>query len=206
MNFQFLNCLLPKNKYGSDVNNSFDTNLVANLVIKNKKIGDYNCSYLFSYQDEAIKDLFETIKLNGNYDIITDLYKLLRQELLTKMIYNVDNSIIVIIPSDPTRFITRGFGVNELIMQMLITDGYNCVSPLIKTDTSINNSKLNKEQRIAKANLYKIHDQQIVDNLSTFDNIIMLDDVVTTGTTFEHCIKLLTIDKNIIRCVAIAGE
>jgi predicted amidophosphoribosyltransferase len=206
MNFQFLNYLLPKNKYGSDVNNSFDTNSVANLVIKNKKIGDYNCSYLFSYQDEAIKDLFETIKLNGNYDIITDLYKLLRQELLTKMIYNVDNSIIVIIPSDPTRFIARGFGVNELIMEMLITDGYNCVSPLIKTDTSINNSKLNKEQRIAKANLYKIHDQQIVDNLSTFDNIIMLDDIVTTGTTFEHCIKLLTIDKNKIRCVAIAGE
>jgi predicted amidophosphoribosyltransferase len=206
MNFQFLNYFLPKNKYGSDVNNSFDINSVANLVIKNKKIGDYNCSYLFSYQDEAIKDIFEAIKLNGNYDIVTDLYNVLRKKLLTKMIYNVDNSIIVIVPSDPTRFIARGFGVNELIMQMLITDGYNCVSPLIKTVTSINNSKLNKEKRIAKANLYKIHDQQIVDNLSTFDNIIMLDDVVTTGTTFKHCIKLLTIDKIKIRCVAIAGE
>jgi predicted amidophosphoribosyltransferase len=206
MNFQFLNYLLPKNKYGFNVNNSFDINSVAKLVIKNKKIGDYNCSYLFSYQDEPIKNLFESIKLNGNYDIITDLYNVLRNKLLTKMIYNVDNSIIVIIPSDPTRFIARGFGVNELIMQMLITDGYNCVSPLIKTETSINNSKLNKEQRMAKTNLYKIHDQQTVDNLSTFDTIIMLDDVVTTGTTFEHCIKLLTINKSKIRCVAIAGE
>jgi predicted amidophosphoribosyltransferase len=206
MNFQFLNFLIPKNKYGSDVNNSFDINSVANLVIKNKKIGDYNCSYLFSYQDSAIKDLFESIKLNGNYNIIADLYKVLRQELLTKMIYNVNNSIIVIVPSDPTRFIARGFGVNEMIMKMLISDGYNCVSPLIKTDTSVNNSKLNKEQRITRPCLYMVYDQVIVDNLSTFDNIIILDDVVTTGTTFEHCIKLLTIDNHKIRCIAIAGE
>lgn len=206
MNFQFLNYLLPKNKYGSNINSYVDEQSVANLVIKNKKINVYNCSYLFSYQQESIKDLFESIKLNGNYDIIDDLYKVLRDNLLTKMIYNVDNSIIVIIPSDPARYIERGFGFNERVMELLISDGYNCVSPLIKTDTSINNSKLNKEQRVMKSNLYTVYDQVNVDKLSTFDNIIMFDDVVTTGTTFEHCIKLLTIDKNKIRCIAIAGE
>jgi predicted amidophosphoribosyltransferase len=206
MNINLLDYLLPKNKYGSSPHSYVDKQSVANVVIKNKKFNDYNCSYLFRYQDEAITDLFESIKLNGNYDIITDLYNILKQELLTKLIYNVDNSIIVIIPSDPTRFVTRGFGFNEKIMELLISDGYNCVSPLIKTQSSINNSKLNREQRISKTNLYQVYDQAIVDKLSTFDNIIMFDDVITTGTTFEHCIKLLTIENKNLRCVAIAGE
>lgn len=206
MNIQFLDFLLPKNKYGSSIDSYVDKQSVANIVISNKKLGDYNCSYLFKYQDEAIKDLFQTIKLNGNYDIIRDLYSVLKQELLTKVIYNRADTIIVIIPSDPARFIARGFGFNEEIMRMLISDGYNCVSPLIKTQTSINNSKLNKEQRINKPNLYTIYDQSIVDNLSTFENIIMFDDVVTTGTTFEHCIKILTIKHTSVRCIAIAGE
>ena len=61
----------------------------------------------------------------------------------------------------------------------------NC---LIKTKNIIEQSKLNKEDRIQNIQgVYELKNQQLIEN----KKILLIDDIYTTGSTVNECSKIL---------------
>ena len=61
----------------------------------------------------------------------------------------------------------------------------NC---LVKTKNIIEQSKLNKEDRIQNIQgVYELKNKQLIEN----KNILLIDDIYTTGSTVNECSKIL---------------
>jgi predicted amidophosphoribosyltransferase len=182
MKIQSLLNLFKTSKY-SIVDYQQDANIeVANTTFLNKKIANYLLYYIFSYQNEIVKDLFYDIKSNYNYAVIPFVYNILVTKLLINIV-NKNDSVILFVPTDPKRFVERGFGLNEEIAKLLIRDGYTVLDIFIKIKNTPNQSLYNRNDRLNSENAFKIVDKFNLELLTKFKNIYIFDDVVTTGKT-----------------------
>jgi len=98
--------------------------------------------------------------------------------------------IIIPIPISNKRKIQRGYNQSYLISKQIAKcTNLKCESKcLIKQKNTIEQSKLNKEQR--KTNVqgaYKIISKEKLINKS----VLLLDDIYTTGSTVNECSKIL---------------
>lgn len=202
MSKNLLDYLLPKNKYGDNLNCYFDINEVANSVIKIKKIDNFTVFYLFSYQDPWVKEMFVDIKLKSNYSIIPDLYKVFEAQLLTKVINN-STDLLIGVPTDSKRYIKRGFGLIEEMLILSTQSGYNVDNLFYKKLSTINRSKLNKTQRMLITNNYDFVDLDKLKCLNNCQQLFIFDDVITTGSTFLECAYKL--QKNVGESIPIFG-
>lgn len=202
---KIVNYLFPKSIYGQDCNKYLSSIDVANLGISHRIINNRDLYYILDYEKQWVKDVFINIKLKGNYDIIPELYGIFENKLLTKVINNQHRTIFIIVPSDPLRYITRGFGFNEIIIGLLQKSGLlDSTDSVIKIKTTKNSSKLNKASRTSLENPYII-DENIFNEIKMYDEVIVFDDIITTGSTFEMIADILP--KNIkITGVMIAGR
>jgi predicted amidophosphoribosyltransferase len=183
MNQETIDFLFPKREYDNINMNNLLMSAIANTVIKCNKISSLNHYYLFPYNNLLIKNIFSKIKLAYEFTYIVDLYKVFNDCLLTKLYTNVDNYLFIIIPSDPLRYIERGFGINEEIMKLMNNDGYHCISPFIKIKNTQNKSQLNKVERSKITDVYKLYNDELLTIVDKYEKIIILDDILTTGTT-----------------------
>ena len=98
--------------------------------------------------------------------------------------------IIIPVPVHRKRKRLRGYNQSELIAKELAKKlklkVYTDV--LVKINNNKVQSKLNKEERMKNVkNVYKIINKEKIKN----KNIIILDDIYTTGATINECIKEL---------------
>jgi len=121
------------------------------------------------------------------------LYKTFANYILTnkefcKKIENYD--IIIPVPISKGRFKTRGYNQSYLIAKEIskhleIQLINNC---LYKTKNIIEQSKLNKEDRIQNIEgVYSLKNERKLEN----KKILIFDDIFTTGSTVNECSKIL---------------
>ncbi len=163
-----------------------------NLVQKDK-------FFIYKYQD-IIRNLLLNYKFNDASYLANSFAYLIKNN---KKIYSILKSydIIIPVPLHKKRMNERGYNQTELISKKLeIPIETKC---LIKTkNIKPQSTKTAKQRQIDIKNVFAI---QNVDKIKN-KKILLLDDIYTTGSTANECIKTLSKATNKIGFLAIAKE
>lgn len=163
-----------------------------NLKIESKSKKDYYFEkhvYLFTYKDE-IRNLILDYKFNDK----SYLYKLFskiitKNEKICGILKKYD--IIIPVPIHKKRKQKRGYNQSELITRQISKKIPSLVhesTAIQKTKHNIEQSSLSKEQRKQNVkNVYKIVNKEKIEN----KNIVLFDDIYTTGNTVNEISKIL---------------
>ena len=165
---------------------------VENQIINNgEEIQDkyFNeLMYIFKYEGQ-IRKLILDYKFNEkSYLYLTFVNFLLKNKKIFENIKNYDT--IIPVPISKKRKKTRGYNQSLLIARKIaeLTDLELMNNCLVKIKNIIEQSKLNKEDRIQNIQgVYKLKNKQLIEN----KNILLIDDIYTTGSTVNECSKIL---------------
>lgn len=144
--------------------------------------------YIFKYEGQ-IRKLILDYKFNEkSYIYLTFVNFLLKNKKIFENIKNYDT--IIPVPISKKRQKARGYNQSLLIAKEISNQTNlelvnNC---LIKTKNIIEQSKLNKEDRMQNIQgAYKLKNKQLIKN----KKILVIDDIYTTGSTVNECSKIL---------------
>ena len=147
-----------------------------------------NHLYIFKYEG-IIRNTIIKYKFNEkSYLYKTFVNFLLKNEKFFKILESYDT--IIPVPISKKRMKERGYNQSLLIAKQISKDvkiplQTNC---LFKTKNIIEQSKLNKEQRKQNIqNVYELKNREILNN----KQILLIDDIYTTGNTVNECAKVL---------------
>ena len=144
-------------------------------------------TYLFVYQD--IRDLLLQYKFkNKAYMYNTFVNFILQDKNLCAKLMLYD--IIIPVPMSKVKKASRGYNQTELISkklaQMLNIEYEN--KCLVKKKVNKTQSSLNEKQRFENVKgVFGIENSNIIKN----KNVILFDDIVTTGATVNECARIL---------------
>ena len=178
-----------------------------------KEIDDEEGKALFDYRNELARQAIWEIKYRKNEKILGSFckifYEYMLDEIADKALFSdFKNPILVPIPSSKSRLKERGYNQCELIAEELarIDEGKNfalCLDALEKIkDLPSQTSLKNRNERLS--NLKGCFRAANSDKISG-DNIILIDDVITTGATMSEAKKtLLRAGARQVLCFALA--
>lgn len=172
-----------------------------------------NTLSLFNYKDKIVKKAIWSLKFKNNQAIAKlfaeVIYDNLVEELSNlKLTANFDRPLLIVIPLSRQRYKDRGYNQVDLIAQAIakldrgiFLDYKKNVLKKIK-NTQAQSGIKNKENRLKNVRgCFKITDPKIIQN----QNIILLDDVTTTGATLTEAVSTLkTAQPKKILCVTFA--
>ena len=146
--------------------------------------------YIFKYEGQ-IRKLILDYKFNEkSYLYLTFVNFLLKNKKIFENIKNYDT--IMPVPISKKRLKARGYNQSLLIAKEIAqrTNLKLMNDCLIKTKNIIEQSKLNKEDRIQNIQgVYKLKNMKLIEN----KKILLIDDIYTTGSTVNECSKMLII-------------
>jgi len=156
--------------------------------IDNHLISDFYSHLIFEKESE-IQTLIHSLKYNGKFLVGQMLGTLIAKEARNK-INSWHCDVIIPIPLHPLKKATRGYnqayyiakGISKTLGIPILANGIKRIK-MTKTQT-----KLNAIQR--KENMhgaFKIRRKKNIQN----KNILLIDDVITTGATVKECAKSL---------------
>jgi ComF family protein len=148
------------------------------------------------YNNELLQNLIHNLKysyVEELSEVLADLMiKYLEQHnILIDFGLNKDNTVIVPVPLHRKRYLSRGFNQSDLLAQKIAN--YYKLSKfdlLLRKRNTLSQINLNRNARQAN-----VKDAFILNNYRNLDNtkkIILIDDVVTTGSTLNECAKVLS--------------
>ena len=144
--------------------------------------------YIFKYEGQ-IRKLILDYKFNEkSYIYLTFVNFLLKNKKIFENIKNYDT--IIPVPISKKRLKTRGYNQSLLIARKIAeqTNLELVNNWLIKTKNIIEQSKLNKEDRMQNIQgVYELKNKQLIEN----KKILLIDDIYTTGSTVNECSKIL---------------
>jgi len=188
-----LNILYPKYT-DKEIEEKYKENLKAINLIKvnqneNTKIYFEHHIYLFKY-DGLIREKIIDYKFNDRvYLNETFVNFILKNEKICRFLKSYD--IITPVPIHQKRKKQRGYNQSEIIAKKIAKNIQNLelvTDCLIKQKNTVAQSSLNKEQRKQNIkNVYILKNKQKINN----KNIVIFDDIYTTGSTVNECAKLL---------------
>ncbi len=139
--------------------------------------------------DSILQELFERMKYNGEKEIAPLLGKLAYSALRD---YIPRNSLYVPVPLHPAKKRKRGYNQAGLIAKGLAKSSgglsADCAVRIINTQTQ---TRLNKEER--KKNVsgaFRIK-KDCIEKLRSAEEVILVDDVITTGATLNELARTL---------------
>ena len=164
------------------------------LTIRDRLLSEYEAD------DLAISKIISLFKINENDNVLNPIHKFKYMgitqigtefgTMLSKLINPNDYDLIIPIPIHHARKRERGFNQSE-IMGKSISEKTTipiCIDSLIRAKYTYSQAKLNREER--KTNL--IEKFKVIDSEKVFDKrLLLIDDVLTTGTTANHCAEIL---------------
>ena len=140
-----------------------------------------NIYYLFEYKND-IRNLIIDYKLNGRKEIGVFISRIIEEDL-KKIIRENKIDIVVPVPASREKVLERGFNQVEFILDEI---GIEYKKAVREKDTL-------PMHRLLEKNLRKINIKSVFRCrfLTENKNILIVDDIITTGTTVEEMIKAL---------------
>jgi ComF family protein len=141
-------------------------------------------SLFFYSQDSILQELLHQLKYRGNQELGIQLGSFLGTALKNTSRFPVD--VLVPVPLHPSKEKSRGFNQATLICQGIaaVTGLPVCTTLLRKNTERSTQTKKNRAERLE--NMVGIFEATPPDQ-SKYKNILLVDDVVTTGATLEAC-------------------
>lgn len=160
--------------------------------------------YATAYKDKLVKSIIHLCKYDRIKELtrpLTDLiiahFKLLdNQTPLSIQLFSKDknssNLIVCCVPIHKKKLKNRGFNQSEEIAKHLCEE-FNLIfvkDLIIKTKNTLPQAELSKEKRQKNIiNTFEIN--PLLKDIIKDKNILLVDDVFTTGSTMEECSKIL---------------
>ena len=158
---------------------------------------------LFDYRHPPIKKAIWLLKYKGKKSLVKDfaevLYGNILQELADlKVMENFKEAILIPVPINKTRKRERGFNQSELICDMLIKLDKDANFKLdrgilVKTKDTGHQARINNRSERLKNIIGSFEINSKINTTVTLKgkNIILVDDVTTTGATLSEARKIL---------------
>ena len=177
-------CLLelPRTNFHTDENNS-----VAMLFWGRVKI-EYASSWFYFYKGSPFQPLLHKLKYKGQKEIGIVLGRYFATEILKSPFCSAD--LILPVPLHPRKIRRRGYnqsemiaiGISEVFQKELITHA------LIRTSHTDTQTKKNRFERFLNMDgKFIVAEPDIIQSKSC----LLIDDVITTGSTIEACATAL---------------
>jgi len=171
---------------------------VCNLCQKESNIDEIIVSS--HYDNELSSKLIEAFKYNFVESLGETLVNLIERQVFEKQLFSrFENKVFVPIPLHKKRQIERGFNQAEILARLLAKKhgGFIELKLLKRKKHTLQQAKLTREER-----LVNMKESFIVQGQA--EEIVLVDDVLTTGATFSEAAKVLKMAgvKKII-CVAV---
>ena len=147
--------------------------------------------YIFKYQG-TIRNIILNYKFSDKSYLYKTIVKFIFQN--EQFINNLKSyEIIIPVPISKKRYKERGYNQSGLIAKEIaknldLSIKYNDKC-LLKTKNIIEQSKLNKEERLGNVQgVYELKNEELLYN----KKILLVDDIYTTGSTVNECSKILS--------------
>lgn len=154
---------------------------------------------IFSYKDQEVKKLIWQLKYKGNEEAAKTLAKVLHQEILEALsdwlsFEDFKDPVLIPTPISKKKTKIRGYNQTEMVLKEMekIDEGknfsvfYDVLNK--KKDTPDQSSTKSKKERLANLkDCFSVKDAKKIKDR----NIILIDDVITTGTTVKEMRKAL---------------
>lgn len=142
-------------------------------------------SGLFCYRNPLVKTLIWNIKFRKNMRCIELASQLMYEHLLT---LDIQDPLIIPVPLSPKRKRERGYNQTELITKDFL--GFEIALDCITRKNTLPQTSLPRHKRINNLNnTFTVTCPEKVKGR----NIIIIDDVITTGTTTKEMARVLKI-------------
>ncbi len=159
---------------------------------------DDNIKSLFNYHDPLIKKSLWELKYQGNTKIAQTLGKLLYERLLDElsdalMFSNFDKPILIPLPLSKKRRKVRGWNQSEILIRAIVTYDIHKIfsysfTTLIKHQHTEPQTKLTRSERMQNLKgCFMVQNKEFIKH----KNIILIDDVTTTGSTIREAMSVL---------------
>lgn len=153
---------------------------------------------VFPYKNDAVKYSLWEFKFKGDFGplsrLLDPLYEVLLDEMSERNLFNnFQNPILVPIPLHKNRHRARGFNQSEIIAYELYLRNpklfdFNETGLIREKETPPQAKISNKMMRLKNViDCFSVVDTEAFHNR----NIILVDDITTTGATLEEAIKVL---------------
>ncbi len=139
---------------------------------------------VYPYKERVVQQLIKRVKYRGHTDALETAARICRKSILDRL--PKEELAITFVPIDKKKMADRGFNQAEELAKKICQNGWPVESLFIKTKITPAQAKLGRKERINNLRqAFKLKTK----NLSK--NIIIFDDVITTGTTIKELAKLL---------------
>ncbi len=148
------------------------------------------------YNNEILQNLIHNLKYKYVEEISQILADLIIKYLgLNKIFLSLkidkDNSIITAVPLHKKRYLMRGFNQSELLARKV--SNYYKIPAVALLKRKINTaSQINLKRKERQANVKKAFIYKPSKNFVKNKKIIIIDDVITSGSTLNECAKVLS--------------
>jgi ComF family protein len=139
---------------------------------------------------EIISKMIKEIKYRYSYNMITDIGNYIPRKTLHRFgLINRYNSVIIPIPLHPARYKFRGFNQSEMFAEYLADRMYlpMYTNVLIRTKYTKPQAMI-EDRKLRKNNITDAFD---IREMCKDTNILLVDDVFTTGATLREACKVL---------------
>jgi competence protein ComFC len=179
-----LDLLFPKSKIELEIEKIDLKNLVS---LRSEILKEKTVYYLFSYRNILVKNLIKLIKYKKNKKLIKSCGLLLAKEIKNS------KKILIPIPQSNKRKRERGFNQTEILCKIISQKNRDLIyKPKIikrikdrKSQTKL--SKSRRKENVKKTMKISKKDEVFLKN----KEIILIDDVWTTGSTLEEAFRVL---------------
>lgn len=181
-----LDIIFPPKEYCINCNEYDVFGICKQCLQKIKRVNTLNEYISYAYYSNTIKTLIFEFKYKGNF---------LAGEILTEFLVDLVNErnmkvdLVTYIPCSKKKISERGFNQSEVLAEGVANHlGVPCVGLLKKNDSNLEQKKLSRELR--EENISGKY--QFIKGKSVMNKVVMvIDDVVTTGSTINECARIL---------------
>lgn len=144
----------------------------------------YSTSYFYYMKDSRYQNIIHHLKYDGRQHIGLEFGKMFGAELMKTPLSSTD--VIVPVPLHPKKLRKRGFNQSEIIARgMAESMGKKIISGALKrkryTESQTSRSRYERWENVE--GIFRTRKPQLL----TGKHILLVDDVVTTGSTLEAC-------------------
>jgi len=173
---------LPRTQYHLDVKNALYKRVNGRIPLR------FAFSFFLFRRGGKVQNLLHSLKYSNHPEIGVTLGEVYGHELLQAQ-YDQKFSVIVPVPLHPSRRRKRGYNQSEEfargLSQSLNVPFTDALARTAKTETQTRKTKLKRWQNVSEVFRVKEEDQ-IINR-----DILLVDDVITTGATIEACAQVL---------------